>query len=264
MTSKNNNKEHTAQMVRNFIWALVLVSLAGLMVLSVQRKRTQPLEKIQVHINAIDGNRSLITKKDVYGILSRTVGYDIMKASVKDINLMQLEEVLNNDERVESAEIFIDALNNIRVIIKQRKPIVRIADELSGDYYLDEKGNKMKVRDNSAIRVPVVTGEIETYAADFNDENKTSALKSVFTLASKINEDKFLHALVEQIHVDSKNKMYMIPKVGRQKISLDPEVNLDDKLENLKIFYKDGLPRSGWSKYSELKLDVKDQVIARY
>ena len=111
------------------------------------------------------------------------------------------------------------------------------------------------------VRVPVATGSIESFTHNYLKE-KNSKLKDVFLLSKKISNDPFLHALVEQIHVKENGEFVLIPKVGREKIFFGYVDRMNEKFENLKIFYKNAIPREGWNKYKYFDLRWKDQVVS--
>jgi len=46
-----------------------------------------------------------------------------------------------------------------------------------------------------------------------------------------------------------------------RKILLGQYVHIDDKLENLEIFYKKVIAQEGWQKYKAFNLTYKDQVV---
>jgi cell division protein FtsQ len=67
--------------------------------------------------------------------------------------------------------------------------------------------------------------------------------------------------LIEQIYVSNTGEFTLIPKVGDQKILFGNYTNVKDKLENLKIFYQEGMPYEGWQKYRTINLKYKGQVV---
>ncbi len=256
-----SNRRNIESWKSKAIWTVILVSMAVLMILSIQRKKNLQIEALAVYVNPIEGSRNMISKEDVKMILLNQLGYDMRQLKIEQLDLAKIEATLQKDTRVKTAEVYLNADNQLNVILEQRHPVVRVSNEKGKDYYLDNEGKRVRVKKGSTVRVPVATGNINAYTKGFNGEKESSALKNLYAMCLKINEDKFLKALVEQIHVNNEKSMYIIPKVGRQRISIDPSEGVDDKLANLKIFYKDGLPRTGWSEFSELKIDYKKQVV---
>ncbi len=129
-------------------------------------------------------------------------------------------------------------------------------------YYLDENGEKINTKLFRAIRVPIATGSIEDYHISLVDPEKNSNLFRIYRVGKTIAEDDFMSALIEHMDIDDSGEVTLIPKIGRSKILLSAE-ELDEKITKLKYFYKDGLPKAGWSKYAVLNLNYKDLVFAQ-
>ena len=83
----------------------------------------------------------------------------------------------------------------------------------------------------------------------------------MYALAKKIIAIPFLWAMTEQIYVDNKNEFTLIPKMGKQKIRLGKYELIEDKLENLAIFYQQAITQKGWQVYEEIDVRYKGQVV---
>lgn len=253
LKATNKNKWKTV-----FGWVLSLLLLFTLTFLAVERKANLSVNGVKVNIMSPSGQKNLITQLDIEKKFQIYLGYDLSLADIKDVKLIELEKILAGDERVKEAEIFIDGNNNVNIDIKERKVVVRVHNN-DISYYLDSEGNKINVRNGRAIRVPIATGDLPEYDKGYIFSENKNNLKDIFQLALKINEDEFLTALIEQIDIDNNGNVAMIPKVGKERITLVVE-DLDHKFFNLKTFYKEGLPLEGWSKYKTLNLDYKGLV----
>ena len=75
-----------------------------------------------------------------------------------------------------------------------------------------------------------------------------------FHLAKHIHQDDFLAALIEQIDVNERGEVMMVPKVGRQKLDFGKVENVEERFEKLKLLYKGGMEQIGWRKYDVLTL----------
>src|SRR5690606_6219498 len=74
-------------------------------------------------------------------------------------------------------------------------------------------------------------------------------------------QDDFLRALIEQIYVEESGEIIFIPKVGKEKLVFGGTSQMEEKFDNLKIFYRDGLTKLGWNRYPVLNLKYVNQVV---
>lgn len=254
-----SNAVNTSWKHKAFMLTLIsLVSVA--LVFSVISKRDSRVLDLKVHFNKNYG-KSLIAKKELIGMLGQHIGYDVVGSKISELPFGTLEGFLEKDSRIHNAEIYIDKLNRVAIVIDLSEPIVRVNPKEGKGFYLDQFGNKIKLNKNSTVRVPVATGYVEGYKEGFAVSDKKTNLYHVYDLAKRLYDDpQFLSPLVEQIYVDENNDITLIPKVGREKIFFGKFDNVDNKFYRLSEFYRRGLPKLGWNKYKELRLDTKDQV----
>ena len=76
-----------------------------------------------------------------------------------------------------------------------------------------------------------------------------------------LEEDDFWNDWIGQIYVDSDNNVELIPRVGNHKVVLGTFDDYQTKLENLRLFYEQAIPKVGWEKYSEINLKYKNQIV---
>jgi len=244
------------------IWLSLIAGIAALLFFSVLRKSNAEVKTLVVHIDGRNGSDQLISEKEVIQILNLAAGKTISKTNIKTLNLRKLEAKLNKDKRIERADIYFDSKNRLNVSIIQKKPLMRVMDETGGEYYLDENGKQVPVTRGSAVRVPVVSGVRDTFNAKFLTSDKPSKLKDLFNIMKYVAQDEFLSALIEQAHVenDSIGDIVLIPKIGREILIFGDGRDIEEKFDKLKIFYRDGLPKLGWSRYKTLNLKYANQV----
>lgn len=257
MTKKNQNKKISYTKIAKFFAAVFLMCF---LVFSIYNKLGSALNNIDINISSNDDNKTLISKKDVRLLLKMELGYDVNIAETGQLNLFNLERILNRDDRINKADIYIDKHNNLIINIEQKQPIVRIDVTDGHDYYLDYKGERIPVTD--VFRVPVVTGFIHDFKPNFS-KIKDHNLNDVLEIAQRINDDEFLTALVEQIYVDKESNVTIVPKIGRDKILLGQVEDMDEKIYKLKVYYEHGIKKIGIDKFEELDLQYKGQVLVR-
>jgi hypothetical protein len=55
----------------------------------------------------------------------------------------------------------------------------------------------------------------------------------------------------------------MIPKIGSQIIEFGNAADVEEKFNKLQLFYKNVMVKTGWSKYSIINVQYKNQVVAK-
>jgi cell division protein FtsQ len=244
------------------IWLTLIAGISALLFFSIMRKSNAEVKTLVVEIEKINDGEQLISEKEIKQILQLAAGKTITKANIKSLNLRKLEAKLNKDKRIQRADLYFDSKNRLHAHIIQKKPIMRVIDEEGGEYYLDENGKQVPVTRGSAVRVPLVTGIRDTFSLVNTKSDRPSKLKQVFDIMKYVAKDPFLTVLIEQAHVehDSIGDIVLIPKLGREKLIFGDASDIQAKFDNLKIFYRDGMPKLGWSRYKSLNLKYSHQV----
>jgi hypothetical protein len=70
-------------------------------------------------------------------------------------------------------------------------------------------------------------------------------------------------AMIEQVDITSQRSFEMIPKIGSQLIIFGDASAAEEKFNKLELFYKEVMVKSGWSKYSVINVQYKDQLVAK-
>jgi cell division protein FtsQ len=80
-------------------------------------------------------------------------------------------------------------------------------------------------------------------------------------MAQFIKADTLWDNQIEQLYVDTKGDIEMVPRVGDHKIILGDADSLQTKFRNLLIFYKKAMPKVGWGTYKTINLKYANQVV---
>ncbi len=257
----NINKSHKAKgILLQLGIAVGIILFMGVLISAMRSKGNTNAIDLQVQVVGETG-KTFVTPKDVKETIQRKYGNLLVGTQVKAINFKEMEELLEEDAFVKEADVYVGAQNNIHVKIKQRYPIVRVFDKDKASFYLDENGNFLPPSSNYTARVLVATGHIPTYEDDFRE--KGGVIAELFDLVQYIENDAFLKPLVEQVYVNSKGDFILSPKLGNQTITVGKAIDLDEKFDRLKVFYKEGMPYEGWRKYKTINLKFKGQVVCK-
>ena len=248
--------------VRNTLfWTAVMAGIFSLLWMAVNRKMNIGVKSLHVEIQSIGDDQRMISESEVIKQVEQFLGHKADSVKLKNIDVRALETFLNKDRRIEKADVYFNSNEELSVKIVQKKPVMRVIDKHNVSYYLDKEGSQIPAGINGAIRVQIVTGALGAYNPHFLEEKQSSKLKEVFEIVSFVQKDDFLNALIEQVHVEEgTGEIIMVPKIGRERLVFGDSERMEDKFDKLKIFYREGLPRLGWSKYKTLNLKYTDQI----
>jgi len=253
-------KKNGQTWMRKIAWIGFYVAVAYTLFAAIQFKANQHVTEVVVNIYTDNKERALIGKEDILRYIKKSLNKDLEIQKIEELEVKEIEKVLNKSRFVERAEVFVNTKGIVFIDCFVRTPIVRFDRGEKKGFYLDTEGEIIPLSNRATVRVPLANGDLGNFSKDFLDD-KNSRYKQVFDLAKKVHEDPFLHALIEQIYVESNGEVIMVPKLGRQKIHFGDLVRVDKKFEKLKAFYKTGMPNTGWNRFEYLHLEWKDQVV---
>lgn len=168
------------------------------------------------------------------------------------INLREMEEQLETKDLIESAECWTTQDGMVNISIRQRIPVIRVMNNRGEDYYLDSQGKPMPSTEYSC-KLIVCTGEI----------SRQYAAKVLARLANIINEDRFWRSETVQLNILADGSVELVPRVGDHIVYLGQPVRITKKLDRLRKFYRYGLNKAGWNKYSRVNVEYDNQIICK-
>ncbi|MFM2189725.1 MAG: hypothetical protein RL491_111 [Bacteroidota bacterium] len=185
------------------------------------------------------------------------------------IDFRMMEKRTMTNPYLESAEVYATIDGRIRIEVAQRNPVIRVINYNNEHFYIDNKGGFMPIGDDYSTRVPVASGYIFdritqrslVFAVPMMDSTSKPVLEQVYEVAGFIQKDGFWSSQIEQIYVNEKFEIELVPRVGNHTILLGNSEDLENKMGNLLRFYQDGASKLGWQSYSKLNLKFANQVV---
>lgn len=171
---------------------------------------------------------------------------------MSEIDVRKIEEALRQDPFVETAQCYKTQTGRVYIQLTQRMPVMRVKADNGEDYYIDEHGNIMP-NTHYASDIVVATGHIQHQYAQ-------QVLKRFGLL---LLDNPLWQSQTEQLHVLADGSIELIPRVGDHIVYLGRPVRLEKKLERLEKFYRYGLSKAGWNKYSYISLEFSNQIICK-
>ncbi|WP_448633505.1 cell division protein FtsQ/DivIB [Pedobacter panaciterrae] len=242
---------------KGFAW---IVSLAGIIVLmsfvSI-KKDTVTCTNIKILIPGAD---NFIEREEVDAILKQSQGILIGK-KLEQINLEEIEQKLKANPYIAFATVYADMNGVIHINVKQRQPILRVINASDQDFYIDRNGLKMPISPNFTASVLVANGKIMEHFSGKVDTLITKLAKDLYKTAFYIEQDTLWNEQIEQLIVDDKNDIQLVPRVGNQRIILGTADSLEVKMRNLRAFYNKAMPKVGWDTYKTINIKYTNQVV---
>jgi cell division protein FtsQ len=97
----------------------------------------------------------------------------------------------------------------------------------------------------------------------FDTTIRNTILRDVYHFVNYIKKDDFWSAQIDQVYIDGRNRVSLVPRAGSHVINLGTFENYEGKLRNLSAFYEKVLSEVGWDRYSSISLEYRDQVVCR-
>lgn len=239
------------------IWVISLSGLGVLMGFIEQKKEAVICKDVKV---LIPGTQSFIERKEIDQILLQNKG-PLIGRKLNLINIHEIEDELKANPFIEYAKVYADMDGIITVRIKQREPVLRILNSENQDFYVDINGLKIPTSENFTAEVLVANGMIAEHFSNKVDTLKTQMAKDLYHTAMFIRNDTLWNNQIEQIYVNTKKEIELVPRVGNQKIILGSADSLDVKFRNLLAFYKKALPKVGWDTYKTINVKYANQIV---
>lgn len=234
-------------------WIIIKVIL-GLLVLgfllsfSAHRHACKTIKDIHIKIDHESGkyflNDSLINQ-----IISNRQ-LDVKKIPLGNLNIGEIENKLDENPFVQKAEVYKDVDGALFINVMQQEPIARIHTG-NDEYYLTADLNKMPLSNLYASEVILIGGKIE--------EEDYPGIKEI---VSYIMADKLLKKHIIAIKKLRPNSFILLVNKGNYYIEFGPLDNIENKFENLKLFYNQYLGRVGLDYYQSINLKFNNQIVA--
>ena len=230
----------------NFIKGLFLLGLVVfLYAFSSFKNNSRPVSSINVQFTGEDN--VFITSEMVNKLLiqSQKKLYFLPKDA---IDLKETEFLLESNDMIKSAQVYLTVNGEVRVKVEQKRPIARVdSDDV---FYIDEDGFRMPLSSQHSARVPLAYGIVDE--AD---------LETVYKVALTVYKDSFLKTYVTEIHQNENKEISLKLRLLDFEVLVGTLDNLEIKLQNLKAFYQKAKKDTMLDVYKSVNLQFENQVV---
>jgi cell division protein FtsQ len=250
------NKDNK-QRFKAFLWLILLVSLTGITLAAAKFHADEVISGVKAEVILLDKGNNLILPEDIVKTVLKKFG-PLEGIPIDLVDMRSIEEFLSTSPYVKEASVFLGASGQLTLSIRQRMPIMRVVDNRGTHWYIDADTVRMPVSRNFTARVPLVNGDFPV-----TNDVRTWPITSLFDITMMLQENEFMGSLIDQIYLESKEKIWLVPRMGPSKILIGNTDILDDKVERIQKFYKKALPSTGWDTYAYIDTRFAGQIVAK-
>ncbi len=248
------------------VWIVSATALLVLLGFAHETYRNITIGDIQVHI-VREHAKGFIDEAEVLHAL-HTLSDSIVGKTLRELEMEQLSRKLTQNPWAQKSNLRTGLDGVLRVHLHERQAMLRVFNLQNQSVYVDNEGHIFHTSRNFTPRVQIASGHIQfpslkkNQTAHINDSiYHVTRMHELFILAKALQQDEFLHALIDQIYVNSLGEYELSPKLGRAYIVLGDLDRLDAKLYILKRYYRQSAYDPAMLEYRSLNLKYRNQIV---
>jgi cell division protein FtsQ len=242
------------------LWIAIGAGAVVLLVAAVRKKDSEHCRGININIKGVN-NIFFVDNKDILDSIAAIEGDNPVGKPIGSFNLKIMETKLAKNVWVKRAELFFDNNETLQVNVIEREPVARIFTTSGTTFYIDSAIKMLPLSEKFSARLPVFTDFPSDKIILSNADS--SLLKDIKTMSIALQADSFCMALIDQVDITPQRTFEMIPKVGNNIIVFGDATDIQEKFNKLKLFYKNIMVKAGWSYYSVINVQYKNEVVAK-
>lgn len=250
---KGISKQH----IKTYAWLVLLMALTGVTLTAARFQADALIQGVEAEVVLLEKGNNLIQPEEFVTMVTKKFGP--MKGLPIDlVDMRRIEEYLQTNPYVRSADVFLGASGKLVLTLHQRMPLMRVVDNSGRHWYIDTDTVMMPVSRFFTARVPLVNGDFPV-----TKDVRQWPVDELFELTTMLHEDEFMGSLIDQVYVESKDKIWLVPRMGPSRILIGNTQDLESKAERIQKMYKKALPATGWDAYTYIDTRFAGQVVAK-
>ena len=199
------------------------------------------------NVNLIETNLKFTSEELVNKLLKQSASNN-SSLQKRNLNLNLLENLIEKDSFIKSAEIFLYIDGKIGIKIVEKNPVFRV---LKDNYYIDSSGNTMPVSSIFSKETPLIISNV--IKRDLNN---------LGTIGNFLENDVFLNEHISGLEIYSDSLIFHV-KGHDYKINMKGFKNYRERFTNYKAFYKSTYNDNILSFIKSINLNFHNQVVVQ-
>lgn len=246
-------------------WILIICFVSFLIYNVQQRQKKLLCQKLSVNIDSIQ-KFSFVNESQVFKLINDSLG-NLVGRPLNYINLDKIETILSQIPFLKNITAYKTLEGEIKIDLAERKPIAHVFTKNNECFYIDDEGIIIPTSPDYTSKVIAVIGEIyEPFSLLLDLKNPASinnnpVLYKAYIISAYIAHDEFWNAMIDQVYINRKEEIELVPKLGKHTIIIGNIDNLDKKFYKLMVFYEKVIKKIGWNTYETINLKFDNQVV---
>lgn len=252
--------------IRNILIVVLLVVIVVVVHLIRRNATMRGLE-----CNVTTTGATLLTSAEVDSLIH--VHYPLFdQTKVKDIDKDGIKSALEKNPYIDQATVEVTSGGKVLVDVIQHTPVVRMFYQ-GNEFYLSREGTCMPLAPQHYCNIMVGNSDFKEapvkklsslQLTDTSNHQRPQGLQKIWTLSSFLFDNPKYGDVFDQVYLDEKGDLYLVPKVSSLYIQVGDTTHLQTKFENLWAFFDQGINQVGWDAYSAISLKYKGQVVCTW
>ncbi len=247
----------TKHRIRAFVWLLLLTTLTGVTLMAARYQAEAVIRGVEADVVLLTKGNNLIQPEEFVNMVTTKFG-PLEGLPIDMVDMRAIEDYLMTHTYIKKADVYLGASGTLVLHLHQRVPLMRVVDNSGRHWYIDTDTVRMPVSRHFTARVPLVNGDFPT-----TSDVRQWPVDDLYRVAALLHRNDFMGSLVDQIYVEQRDKIWLVPRLGPSRILLGDSNELDSKAERIHKFYKKALPAIGWDAYTYIDTRFAGQIVGK-
>ncbi|MBQ4441325.1 MAG: hypothetical protein II899_04360 [Bacteroidales bacterium] len=239
---------------------MLIISVLVIAVLAMVQMPKRACSKVEVVAHT--QNESVVLGQAEVEKMLATAGIETVGKKIKEVDLAAITALLKENPYVKEINVVHFAGSRLVIDYTLRDVLLHVYTSDGDQYFLDGEGHLIPYTGKMKDYLFIANGNLHQHYKKGATAGKE--LKPIVELANMLNADDFHRAQFRQIYRNKRNQLELVSTIGNQVVLFGDMENAAEKLDNLRIVYKEGLSRKGYDQYAMLDARFKNRIIAQH